>query len=88
MLGENHDKPFPSVMQSFSSVPLSSLVEPNLKAKIWAKQFLEVEWLAAESTPPPKHCSCLMLRQVSQYLWEMGVLSSSILYLGFLEHEQ
>ena len=25
---------------------------------------------------------------VDRYLWEMGVLSSSILYLGFLEHEQ
>ena len=25
---------------------------------------------------------------VCMYLWEMGVLSSSILYLGFLEHEQ
>jgi len=25
---------------------------------------------------------------VCMYLWEMGVLNSSILYLGFLEHEQ
>ena len=25
---------------------------------------------------------------VCMYLWEMDVLSSSILYLGFLEHEQ
>ena len=25
---------------------------------------------------------------VSMYLWEIGILSSSILYLGFLEREQ
>ena len=51
VLGENLDEPLPWVMQSFSSVPLGSLVDPKLKAKIWAKQFVELELLAAESTP-------------------------------------
>ena len=37
VLGENHDEPFPWVLQSFTSVPLRSLVEPELKAKTWAK---------------------------------------------------
>ena len=51
VLGENIDEHFPWVMQSFSSVPLGSLVDPKIKAKIWAKQFVELELLAAESTP-------------------------------------
>ena len=51
VLGENLDEPLRWVMQSFSSVPLGSLVDPKLKATIWAKQFVELELLAAESTP-------------------------------------
>ena len=51
VLGENLDEPLPWVMQSFSSVPLGSLLDPKLKAKIWAKQFVELELLAAEFTP-------------------------------------
>ena len=50
VLGENLDEPLPWVMQSFSSVPLGSLVDPKHKAKMWAKQFVELELLAAEST--------------------------------------
>ena len=36
---------YPTNMQSFSSVPLGSLVDAKLKSKIWANQFIELELL-------------------------------------------
>ena len=38
-------------MQSFSSVPLGSLVDDRVKAKVWANQFVELELLVGESAP-------------------------------------
>ena len=35
-------------MASFSSVPLGSLVDPKVKAKIWAAQFVELDTLVGE----------------------------------------
>ena len=38
----------PNNMASFSSVPLGSLVDPKVKAKIWAVQFVKLHSLAGE----------------------------------------
>ena len=37
-------------MQSFTSFPLGCLLEPKLKAKIWAMQFVDLELLVSDST--------------------------------------
>ena len=42
---------FPPEMQSFSAVPLGSLVDDRVKAKVWANQFVELELLVGESAP-------------------------------------
>ena len=40
----------PSHMQSYASVPLGSLLDPKIKAKIWAKQYVDLELLVGETT--------------------------------------
>ena len=44
---------YPTNMQSFSSVPLGSLVDTKLKSKIWANQFIELELRVGDSTAQP-----------------------------------
>ena len=43
----------PTNMASFSSVPLGSLVDPKVKAKIWAGQFVELDTLVGEFSESP-----------------------------------
>ena len=43
----------PNNMASFSSVPLGSLVDPKVKAKIWAGQFVELDSLVGEFSESP-----------------------------------
>ena len=40
----------PSHMQSYASVPLGSLLDPKIKATIWAKQYVDLELLVGETT--------------------------------------
>ena len=40
----------PSHMQSYASVPLGSLLDPKIKAKNWAKQYVDLELLVGETT--------------------------------------
>ena len=48
-IGDNEDAS-PFDMQSFASGPLGCLLEPKLKAKIWAMQFVVLELLVSDST--------------------------------------
>ena len=43
----------PTNMASFSSVPLGSLVDPKVKAKIWAGQFVQLDTLVGEFSEYP-----------------------------------
>ena len=43
----------PNNMASFSSVPLGSLVDRKVKAKIWAGQFVELDTLVGEFSESP-----------------------------------
>ena len=47
---------YPTDMQSFSSVPLGSLVDAKLKSKIWANQFIELELLVGTQLLNPSSC--------------------------------
>ena len=43
----------PHNMASFASVPLGSLIDPRLKAKLWAGQFIEIDSLVGEFHESP-----------------------------------
>ena len=49
-IGENSR---PAGMQTFASVPLGSLVDSKVKAKIWAGQYIELDLLVSEATETP-----------------------------------
>ena len=50
-VGEAPDQAYPSDMQRFASVPLGKLVDPKVRAKIWAKQYVDLEILVGNTTP-------------------------------------
>ena len=51
--GEAAGQAYPSDMQRFESVPLGKLVDPKVRAKIWAKQYVDLEILVGNTTPTP-----------------------------------
>ena len=51
-VGEATGHAYPSDMQRFASVPLGKLVDPKVRAKIWAKQYVDLEILVGNTTPP------------------------------------
>ena len=48
--GEHQTFPLPGNSSSFSSVPLGALVDANLKAKIWSRQYVDLALLTRDSS--------------------------------------
>ena len=77
----------PNNMASFSSVPLGSLVDPKVKAKIWAGQFVKLHSLAGEFSESPvlifdtqnRNHSVQMRENVSRQLFNIAQWTDAFL---------
>ena len=77
----------PNNMASFSSVPLGSLVEPKIKAKIGAGQFVELDSLVGEFSESPvlifdvnnRNPSVQMRDNVSRRIFNVGQWTDAFL---------